>query len=85
MAQIGSFIRNEDGVYTGEIRTLTLRVKAMIPTPAKPSPQAMFGAWRRCAARVPDRSVSPMEAGPSQAIIWRGRNASRKRNNAAAR
>ena len=30
MAQIGSFIRGENGVYTGEIRTLTLRVKASI-------------------------------------------------------
>src|SRR3546814_6084312 len=30
MAQIGSFTRNEDGVYNGEIRTLTLRVKATI-------------------------------------------------------
>lgn len=30
MAQIGSFIRGENGVYTGEIRTLTLRVKATI-------------------------------------------------------
>ena len=30
MAQIGNFIRGEDGVYTGEIRTLTLRVKATI-------------------------------------------------------
>lgn len=30
MAQIGSFNRGEDGVYTGEIRTLTLRVKASI-------------------------------------------------------
>lgn len=28
MAQIGSFKRDENGVYTGEIRTLTLRVKA---------------------------------------------------------
>src|SRR3546814_14679632 len=30
MAQIGSFTRNEDGVYNGEIRTLTLRVKPTI-------------------------------------------------------
>jgi uncharacterized protein (DUF736 family) len=30
MAQIGSFTRGENGVYTGEIRTLTLRVKAII-------------------------------------------------------
>lgn len=30
MAQIGSFTRGESGVYTGEIRTLTLRVKATI-------------------------------------------------------
>jgi uncharacterized protein (DUF736 family) len=30
MAQIGSFTRNEDGIYNGEIRTLTLRVKATI-------------------------------------------------------
>ncbi len=30
MAQIGSFTRGENGVYTGEIRTLTLRVKASI-------------------------------------------------------
>jgi uncharacterized protein (DUF736 family) len=30
MAQIGSFTRGENGVYTGEIRTLTLRVKATI-------------------------------------------------------
>lgn len=30
MAQIGSFTRNEDGVYNGEIRTLTLRAKATI-------------------------------------------------------
>lgn len=30
MAQIGSFIRGENGIYTGEIRTLTLSVKATI-------------------------------------------------------
>lgn len=30
MAQIGSFTRGENDVYTGEIRTLTLRVKANI-------------------------------------------------------
>lgn len=30
MAQIGQFTRGENGVYTGEIRTLTLRVKAAI-------------------------------------------------------
>lgn len=30
MAQIGSFTRDANGVYTGEIRTLTLRVKAVI-------------------------------------------------------
>ena len=30
MAQIGTFTRGEGGVYNGEIRTLTLRVKASI-------------------------------------------------------
>lgn len=30
MAQIGSFTRGDGGIYTGEIRTLTLRVKATI-------------------------------------------------------
>lgn len=30
MAQIGSFTRGENGIYTGEIRTLTLKVKATI-------------------------------------------------------
>src|SRR3546814_13046624 len=30
MAQIGSFTRNEDGVYNGEIRTPKLRAKATI-------------------------------------------------------
>jgi uncharacterized protein (DUF736 family) len=30
MAQIGTFIRSEDGTFNGEIRTLTLRVKASI-------------------------------------------------------
>src|SRR3546814_19822651 len=30
MAQIGSFTREDNGIYTGEIRTLTLRVKATI-------------------------------------------------------
>ena len=30
MAQIGSFTRGDNGTYTGEIRTLTLRVKATI-------------------------------------------------------
>lgn len=30
MAQIGSFIRGDGGVFNGEIRTLTLRVKATI-------------------------------------------------------
>jgi uncharacterized protein (DUF736 family) len=30
MAQIGSFTRDENGTYTGEIRTLTLKVKATI-------------------------------------------------------
>ena len=30
MAQIGSFTRGDNGIYTGEIRTLTLRVKASI-------------------------------------------------------
>ena len=30
MAQIGSFIRGDNGIYTGEIRTLTLNVKATI-------------------------------------------------------
>ncbi|MFX6006834.1 DUF736 family protein, partial [Acinetobacter baumannii] len=30
MAQSGSFKRDDNGTYTGEIRTLTLRVKATI-------------------------------------------------------
>lgn len=30
MAQIGTFTRDEKGIFTGEIRTLTLRVKASI-------------------------------------------------------
>lgn len=30
MAQIGTFTRGEDGVYTGEISTFALRVKASI-------------------------------------------------------
>ena len=30
MAQIGTFTRGENGIFTGEIRTLTLRVKATI-------------------------------------------------------
>lgn len=30
MAQIGSFTRGDGGVFTGEIRTLTLKVKATI-------------------------------------------------------
>lgn len=30
MAQIGTFTRGENGIYTGEIRTLSLRVKASI-------------------------------------------------------
>jgi uncharacterized protein (DUF736 family) len=30
MAQIGSFTRGENGVFTGEIRTLSLKVKATI-------------------------------------------------------
>jgi len=30
MAQIGSFTRDETGVYTGTIRTLTLNVKATV-------------------------------------------------------
>ena len=30
MAQIGSFTRDDKGIYTGEIRTLSLRVKAII-------------------------------------------------------
>lgn len=30
MAQIGTFTRGENGIYTGEIRTLTLRAKATI-------------------------------------------------------
>jgi uncharacterized protein (DUF736 family) len=35
MAQIGSFTRDESGVFTGTIRTLTLNVKATL----KPSPK----------------------------------------------
>lgn len=35
MAQIGSFSRDESGVYTGTIRTLTLKVKATL----RPSPK----------------------------------------------
>ncbi|SDA36888.1 DUF736 domain-containing protein [Sphingomonas sp. NFR15] len=35
MAQIGSFTRGENGIYTGEIRTLTLRVKASIRPSAR--------------------------------------------------
>jgi uncharacterized protein (DUF736 family) len=35
MAQIGTFTRDESGVYNGSIRTLTLNVKATIkPTPS---------------------------------------------------
>ena len=30
MAQIGTFTRGDGGVFTGEIKTLTLRVKATI-------------------------------------------------------
>lgn len=35
MAQIGSFTRDESGIYTGTIRTLTLNVKATF----RPSPK----------------------------------------------
>lgn len=35
MAQIGSFTRDESGVFSGAIRTLTLNVKAVIKPVAK--------------------------------------------------
>jgi uncharacterized protein (DUF736 family) len=35
MAQIGTFTRGDDGVFTGTIRTLTLNVKASIKPVAK--------------------------------------------------
>ena len=36
MAQIGTFTRGEDGVYTGTIKTLSLNIKARF-LPAEPS------------------------------------------------
>lgn len=40
MAQIGSFVRDESGTYTGTIRTLTLNVKATLRPVAKENEKA---------------------------------------------
>jgi uncharacterized protein (DUF736 family) len=41
MAQIGTFTRGEDGVFTGTIRTLALNVKArLVPTEASQNEKA---------------------------------------------
>ena len=70
MAQIGSFTRGENGVYTGEIRTLTLKVKATIrpvereheksPDYRVSAGAVEFGAgWTK---KQPDGQVHPEEA-----------------------
>lgn len=40
MAQIGSFTRDADGIYTGEIRTLTLHTKTSIRPVARENDKA---------------------------------------------
>ena len=40
MAQIGSFTRGDDGVFTGTIRTLNINVKATIKPVAKDNERA---------------------------------------------
>src|SRR3546814_14917848 len=76
MAQIGSFTRNEDGVYNGEIRTLTLRVKATIRPVEREHDKAPahrvsaggveFGAgWTKAARQTGAEYLSPQRAAPS--------------------
>ena len=68
MAQIGSFTRGDDGVFTGTIRTLNINVKATIKPVAKDNERAPdhrvtangveFGAGWSKAARTPAPSTS---------------------------
>ena len=63
MAQIGSFTRGDDGVFTGTIRTLNINTKAVIKPVAKDNERAPdyrvtangveFGAGWRKAAKDP--------------------------------
>ena len=43
MAQIGTFTRSDDGVFTGVIRTLNINTKATIRPVAKDTVQAVGG------------------------------------------
>src|SRR3546814_19308673 len=76
MAQIGSFTRGENGVYTGEIRTLPLRVKASIRPCERDNEKAPdhrvsasgveFGAaWTKAARESGAEYLSPPPHEPS--------------------
>jgi uncharacterized protein (DUF736 family) len=44
MANIGTFTRDENGIYTGTLRTLTVRAKVTIAPIERPArPRRIFG------------------------------------------
>jgi uncharacterized protein (DUF736 family) len=94
MAQIGSFIRKEDGVYNGAIRTLTLRVKATIRPVERENDKAPdhrvnaggveFGAgWTKASRETGAEYLSlklddPSFPAPIYATLTRGENGEHK-------
>ena len=88
MAQIGRFIRDENGIYTGEIRALTLRIETSIHPCAREHDKAPdhrvsangieFGAgWTKAARDTGAEYLSlkfddPTFASPIYATLTRG-------------
>ena len=94
MAQIGSFTRGDDGVFTGTIRTLNISTKATIRPVAKEGERAPdyrvtangveFGAgWRKAAKDTGVEYLSlklddPSFTGPVYATLVQGDNGEHK-------
>jgi uncharacterized protein (DUF736 family) len=94
MAQIGSFTRSDDGVFTGVIRTLNINVKATIRPAAKENERAPdyrvtangveFGAgWSRAAKDTGAEYLSlklddPSFTGPVYATLVQSDNGEHK-------
>jgi uncharacterized protein (DUF736 family) len=94
MAQIGSFTRGDDGVFTGVIRTLNINVKATIRPAAKENERAPdyrvtangveFGAgWSKAAKETGAEYLSlklddPSFTGPVYATLVQSDNGEHK-------
>ena len=66
MAQIGTFTRGDDGVFTGTIRTLTLNVKASIkPVPRRTTSRPATGSPPAVWSLAPAGSRPPRNREPN--------------------